>query len=92
MSLSKRFYESSYYREDKVDYNHTFESGQRFEIINHSSKSVNGLWEVLKESNLQGSYFCNRVLKNGKLSKSDTRSNFRTFNSNEIYDALSKTN
>lgn len=51
-----------------------------------------GHWEVVCESNLKGCYLCNRVLKNGRLSKSATRSYFRGFDANEIYEALEQNN
>ncbi|MFJ5771387.1 hypothetical protein [Psychrobacillus sp. NPDC093180] len=87
MSLSKRFYESDASSE-KVKYAHKFELGQRFIINDHDTKATNGHWEVTSESNLEGNYYCNRVLKNGNLSMSATRSNFRVFTANEIHKAL----
>lgn len=90
MSLSKRFYESDYYRERKIESNHTFQKGQKFTITNNQSKSVNGIWEITNECDSKGLYYCSRVLKNGKLSKSFARKDFRVFGSHEIYKALSE--
>ncbi|MFJ7647705.1 hypothetical protein ACIQ1H_09155 [Lysinibacillus sp. NPDC097279] len=90
MSLSKRSYESGYYRERNIEGIHTFQKGQQFEITNCQSKSVKGIWEITNECDLKGMYYCNRVLKNGKLSKSFARKDFRVFGLHEIYNALSE--
>ena len=95
MSASKRYYESNGWTgspapKTEADNYYKFETGQRFIITDNYNKSKAGHWEVECESNLKGVYLCNRVLKNGSLSKSDARSNFRGFGAIEIYEALNE--
>lgn len=87
MSLSKRHFEEGYIK--TVDYSDIkIQLGQRFIVKNRSNNSENGTWEVNSESNLKNVYYCCRVLKSGKVSLSTSRSNFRTFSSNEILEAI----
>ncbi len=86
MSLSKRLYESGFVGEIECKYP-LLEVGQRFTVNFGYQKNLVGTWEIV--SNEQSPlYLCNRVLKNGNLSRSRSLDNYRRINESVIYRAL----
>lgn len=86
MSLSKRLYEEGYV--GKIECKHPLlDVGERFTIDFGNQKNTQGPWEIVNNEDVPY-YKCNRVLKNGTLSKSKSLDNYRRFHESQIYRAL----
>lgn len=88
MSLSKRYYDSTGCPDNSYQVPPIFEVGQRFTVKKpdgrlYYQKNLVGEWEIVN-TNDSPSYMCVRVLKNGKLSKSEHLDNKRRFFVSEI--------
>jgi hypothetical protein len=83
MSFTKRAYEEGW-RESSTCKQPLLEVGKRFSYDLSNIKITHGTWEIV--SNERAPFYkCRRVLKNGKLSSSNSLENLREFYESTIY-------
>lgn len=86
MSLSKDLYDRGYVGKIECKYP-LLDQGVRFTIDFGRQKNEKGTWEILSNEDAP-LYLCRRVLKSGKLSRSQNLGNHRKFNESCIYRAI----
>lgn len=83
MSFSKRAFGDGW-RENPTCKQPLLEVGKRFSYNSSNVKITQGTWEIVSNE-LAPFYKCRRVLKNGKLSTSNSLENLRDFYESTIY-------